>query len=135
MVNVTLFSETKNFGWWLGVKKSSQEATSLKKRIIKNRLIFCRKYLDWTAEDWGPVIFSAVSPVFVWRKASMATMKYPKTSHVWCLYLPLYHKPNVRTHVAKFCCINLKVNLVQNSNKFNQQENTNQTSWIIYESI
>lgn len=25
---------------------------------MRDRLIFCKRYRDWTAEDWGKVIFS-----------------------------------------------------------------------------
>uniref|UniRef100_A0A4W4G5F6 BTB domain-containing protein n=1 Tax=Electrophorus electricus TaxID=8005 RepID=A0A4W4G5F6_ELEEL len=34
----------------------------LSKKNIKDRLTFCRKYRDWTAEDWGKVIFSDEAP-------------------------------------------------------------------------
>ena len=41
-------------GGWPGVKKGSKGK--------RDRLIFCRRYRDWTAEDWGKVIFSDESP-------------------------------------------------------------------------
>ena len=56
-----MYSEVKTFGRWPGVKKGSKEATSLQKNI-RDRLIFCRKYSEWTAEDWGKVIFSDEAP-------------------------------------------------------------------------
>ncbi|KAK1784857.1 hypothetical protein P4O66_018292, partial [Electrophorus voltai] len=58
-------SEAKAFGGWLGAKKGSKEATSLQENI-KDRLTFCRKYRDWTAEDWGKVIFSEEAPFRLW---------------------------------------------------------------------
>ena len=30
----------------------------LYRKNIGERLIFCKRYRDWTAEDWGKVIFS-----------------------------------------------------------------------------
>uniref|UniRef100_A0A4W5MYG4 Si:ch211-80h18.1 n=1 Tax=Hucho hucho TaxID=62062 RepID=A0A4W5MYG4_9TELE len=58
-------SEGKTFGGWPGVKKGSKEATSLREE--HQALIFCKRYRDWTAEDWGKVIFSDESPFpIVW---------------------------------------------------------------------
>ena len=34
----------------------------LSKKNIRDRLIFCERYRDWTAEDWEKVIFSDESP-------------------------------------------------------------------------
>ena len=34
----------------------------LSRKSIRDRLIFCKSYRDWTAEDWGKVIFSDESP-------------------------------------------------------------------------
>ncbi|CAJ0938686.1 unnamed protein product, partial [Ranitomeya imitator] len=34
-------------------KEGSKEATSLQKKNIGDRLIFCKRYREWTAEDWG----------------------------------------------------------------------------------
>uniref|UniRef100_A0A9J7XRB0 Transposase n=1 Tax=Cyprinus carpio carpio TaxID=630221 RepID=A0A9J7XRB0_CYPCA len=90
-------SEAKTFGRWPGVKKGSKEATSLH---IRDRLIFCRKYSEWTAEDWGKVIFSDEAPFRLFgasgkrlvqrRKGEryhqscvMPTVKHPDTIHVW----------------------------------------------------
>ena len=56
-----MHSEAKNFGGWPGVKKGSKEATSLQENI-RDRLIFCKTYRDWTAEDRGKVIFSDETP-------------------------------------------------------------------------
>uniref|UniRef100_A0A9J8BUN8 Uncharacterized protein n=1 Tax=Cyprinus carpio carpio TaxID=630221 RepID=A0A9J8BUN8_CYPCA len=92
-------SEAKTFGRWPGVKKGSKEATSLQKNI-RDRLIFCRKYREWTAEDWGKVIFSDEAPFRLFgasgkrlvrrRKGErfhqscvMPTVKHPDTIHVW----------------------------------------------------
>jgi hypothetical protein len=32
------------------------------RKNIRDRLIFCKRYRDWTAEDWGKVIFSDECP-------------------------------------------------------------------------
>ena len=34
----------------------------LSRKNISNRLIFCKRYRDWTTEDWGKVIISDESP-------------------------------------------------------------------------
>ncbi|KAL7870253.1 hypothetical protein SRHO_G00077500 [Serrasalmus rhombeus] len=71
----------------------------LSKKNIKRRLTFCRKYWDWTAEDWGKVIFSDEAPFRLFgtsgkmivrrRKGEryhefcvMPTVKHPETIHV-----------------------------------------------------
>uniref|UniRef100_A0A9J7XPV6 Transposase Tc1-like domain-containing protein n=1 Tax=Cyprinus carpio carpio TaxID=630221 RepID=A0A9J7XPV6_CYPCA len=93
-------SARTTFGRWPGVKKGSKEATSLQKKNIRDRLIFCRKYSEWTAEDWGKVIFSDEAPFRLFgasgkrlvrrRKGEryhqscvMPTVKHPDTIHVW----------------------------------------------------
>lgn len=92
-------SEAKTFGRWPGVKKGSKEATSLQKNI-RDRLIFCRKYSEWTADDWGKVIFSDEAPFRLFgasgkrlvrrRKGEryhqscvMPIVKHSETIHVW----------------------------------------------------
>uniref|UniRef100_A0A9J8AJZ0 Tc1-like transposase DDE domain-containing protein n=1 Tax=Cyprinus carpio carpio TaxID=630221 RepID=A0A9J8AJZ0_CYPCA len=98
--HICTHSEEKTFGRWPGVKKGSKEATSLQKKNIRDRLIFCRKYSEWTAEDWGKVIFSDEAPFRLFgasgkrlvrrRKGEryhqscvMPTVKHPDTIHVW----------------------------------------------------
>ncbi|XP_073719128.1 uncharacterized protein [Misgurnus anguillicaudatus] len=70
------------------------------KKPIRDSLIICRKYSEWTAEDWGKVIFSDEAPFHLFgasgkrlvrrRKGEryhqscvMPTVKHPKTIHVW----------------------------------------------------
>lgn len=67
---------------------------------IRDRLIICKRWMDWTAEDWGKVIFSDETPFWlfgasgiklVWRRKGeryhqsyvMPTVKHPETIHVW----------------------------------------------------
>jgi hypothetical protein len=62
-------------------------------------LIFCKRYRDWTAEDWGKVIFSDESPFQLFgasgkklvrrrqgeryhQSCVMPTVKHPETIHV-----------------------------------------------------
>ena len=95
-----MHSEAKTFGGWSGVKTGSKEATALSKKNIKDRLKFCRKYKDWTAEDWCKVIFSDEAPftlfgtsgkLIVWKKKGecyyescvVPTVKHPETIYVW----------------------------------------------------
>ena len=54
-------SEAKTFGGWPGVKKGSKDPL-LSRKNIRDRLIFCKRYRDWTVEDWSKVIFSDESP-------------------------------------------------------------------------
>uniref|UniRef100_A0AAZ1XW34 Tc1-like transposase DDE domain-containing protein n=1 Tax=Oreochromis aureus TaxID=47969 RepID=A0AAZ1XW34_OREAU len=92
-------SEAKTVGRWPGVKKGSKEPL-FSKKPIRDRLIFYRKYGEWTAEDWGKVIFSdeasfrlfgASGKRLVRRRKGeryhqscvMPTVKHPETIHVW----------------------------------------------------
>lgn len=72
----------------------------LSKKNIKDRLAFCRKYREWTAEQWGRVIFSDEAPFRLFGTSGKAhvrrrtgerfkleclapTVKHPGTVHVW----------------------------------------------------
>uniref|UniRef100_A0A3Q2FGN4 Paired domain-containing protein n=1 Tax=Cyprinodon variegatus TaxID=28743 RepID=A0A3Q2FGN4_CYPVA len=44
-----------------GRRKRAVKKLPLSEENIQGRLQFCRKYVDWTAEDWCKVIFSEVS--------------------------------------------------------------------------
>uniref|UniRef100_A0AAZ3RRK4 Transposase Tc1-like domain-containing protein n=1 Tax=Oncorhynchus tshawytscha TaxID=74940 RepID=A0AAZ3RRK4_ONCTS len=43
------------------VSRRAAKKPLLSRKNIRDRLIFCKRYRDWTAEDWGKVIFSAES--------------------------------------------------------------------------
>ena len=75
----------------------------LSRKNIRDRLIFCKRYRDWTAEDWGKVICSDESPFRLFgasgkkivrrRKCErynqscvMPTVKHPETIHVWVCF-------------------------------------------------
>ncbi|CDQ76974.1 unnamed protein product, partial [Oncorhynchus mykiss] len=40
------------------VSRRAAKKPLLSRKNIRDRLIFCKRYGDWTAEDWGKVIFS-----------------------------------------------------------------------------
>uniref|UniRef100_A0A096MBR9 Transposase Tc1-like domain-containing protein n=1 Tax=Poecilia formosa TaxID=48698 RepID=A0A096MBR9_POEFO len=80
------------------LKEGSKEATSLQKNI-RDRLIFCKRYRERTAEDRGKFIFSDESPFRLFgtsgkqlvrrrrgeryhRSCLMPTVKHPETIHV-----------------------------------------------------
>uniref|UniRef100_A0A8C2F823 Transposase n=1 Tax=Cyprinus carpio TaxID=7962 RepID=A0A8C2F823_CYPCA len=82
------------------VSRRAAKKPLLSKKNIRDRLIFCRKYSEWTAEDWGKVIFSDEAPFRLFgasgkrlvrrRKGEryhqscvMPTVKHPDTIHVW----------------------------------------------------
>ena len=44
------------------VSRRAAKKPLLSRKNIKDRLISCKRYRDWTAEDWGKVIFSDQSP-------------------------------------------------------------------------
>ena len=44
------------------VPRRAAKKPLLSRENIRDRLIFCKRYRDWTAEDWGKVIFSDESP-------------------------------------------------------------------------
>ena len=39
------------------VSRRATKKPLLSRKNIRDRLIFCKRYRDWTAEDWGKVIF------------------------------------------------------------------------------
>lgn len=72
----------------------------LSKKNIKDRLAFCRKYRQWTVEQWSRVIFSDEAPFRLFGTSGKAlvrrrkgerfnqdclvpTVKHPGTVHVW----------------------------------------------------
>ena len=44
------------------VSRRAAKKPLLSRKNIRDRLIFCNRIRDWTAEDWGNVIFSDGSP-------------------------------------------------------------------------
>ncbi|KAI4905591.1 hypothetical protein NFI96_000349 [Prochilodus magdalenae] len=44
------------------VSRRAAKKPLLSRKNIRDRLIFCKRYREWTAEDWGKVIFSDESP-------------------------------------------------------------------------
>ncbi|CDR18259.1 unnamed protein product, partial [Oncorhynchus mykiss] len=82
------------------VSRRAAKKPLLSRKNIRDRLIFCKRYRDWTVEDWGKVIFSDESPIrlfgasgkkLVQRRQGehyhqpcvMPSVKHPKTIHVW----------------------------------------------------
>uniref|UniRef100_A0A3B3S7W9 Paired domain-containing protein n=1 Tax=Paramormyrops kingsleyae TaxID=1676925 RepID=A0A3B3S7W9_9TELE len=82
------------------VSRKAVKKPLLSEKNIRDRLIFCKRYRDWTAEDWGKVIFSAESPFQLFRASGknmvqgrkderyfqsclMPTVKNPETIYVW----------------------------------------------------
>ena len=78
------------------VSRRAAKKPLLSKKIIKDRQKFCRKYKDWTAEDWCKVIFSDEAPftlfgtsgkLIVWREKGggyhescvVPTVEHPET--------------------------------------------------------
>ena len=72
----------------------------LSRENIRDRLIFFKRYKDWTTEDWGKVVFSDESPFRLFgasgkklarrrqgeryhQSCVMPTVKHPETFHVW----------------------------------------------------
>uniref|UniRef100_A0AAZ3RSY9 Transposase Tc1-like domain-containing protein n=1 Tax=Oncorhynchus tshawytscha TaxID=74940 RepID=A0AAZ3RSY9_ONCTS len=82
------------------VSRRTAKKTLLSRKNIRDRLIFCKRYWDWTDEDWGKVIFSDESPFRLFgasrkklvrrrpgeryhQSCVMPTVKHPETIHVW----------------------------------------------------
>ena len=40
------------------VSRRAAKKPLLSRKNLRDRLIFCKRYRDWTAEDWGKVIIS-----------------------------------------------------------------------------
>uniref|UniRef100_A0A087XJV3 Transposase Tc1-like domain-containing protein n=1 Tax=Poecilia formosa TaxID=48698 RepID=A0A087XJV3_POEFO len=80
------------------VSRRAAKKPLLSRKNIRDRLIFCKMYREWTAEDWGKVIFSDESPFRLFgtkqlvrrrrgehyhQSCLMPTVKHPETIHVW----------------------------------------------------
>uniref|UniRef100_A0A087X3G2 Transposase Tc1-like domain-containing protein n=1 Tax=Poecilia formosa TaxID=48698 RepID=A0A087X3G2_POEFO len=82
------------------VSRSAAKKPLLSRKNIRDRLIFCKRCREWTAEDWGKVIFSDESPFRLFgtsgkqlvqrrrderyhQSCLMPTVKHPETIHVW----------------------------------------------------
>ncbi|CAJ0935983.1 unnamed protein product [Ranitomeya imitator] len=82
------------------VSRRTAKKPLLSRKNIRDRLIFCKRYREWTAEDWGKVIFSDESPFRLFgtsgkplirrrrgeryhQSCLMPTVKHPETIHVW----------------------------------------------------
>uniref|UniRef100_A0A087XF70 Transposase Tc1-like domain-containing protein n=1 Tax=Poecilia formosa TaxID=48698 RepID=A0A087XF70_POEFO len=86
------------------VPRRAAKKPLLSRENIRDRLIFCKRYREWTAEDWGKVIFSDESPFRLFgtsgkqlvrrrrgeryhQSCLMPTVKHPETIHVWGCFL------------------------------------------------
>uniref|UniRef100_A0A9J8CY34 Transposase Tc1-like domain-containing protein n=1 Tax=Cyprinus carpio carpio TaxID=630221 RepID=A0A9J8CY34_CYPCA len=82
------------------VSRRAAKKPLLSKKNVKDRLKFCRKYKDCTAEDWCKVIFNDEAPFrlfgtsgksIFWRRkyeryhesCDRPAVKHPETIHVW----------------------------------------------------
>ncbi|KAL7856497.1 hypothetical protein SRHO_G00153960, partial [Serrasalmus rhombeus] len=82
------------------VSRRAAKKPLLSRKNIRDRLIFCKRYREWTAEDWGKVIFSDESPFRLFgtsgkqlvrrrrgeryhQSCLIPTVKHPETIHVW----------------------------------------------------
>ena len=81
------------------VSRRAAKKPLLSRKNIRNRMIFCKRYRDWTAEDWGKDIFSDEYPFPLfgasgkklvrrrqgerYQSCVMPTVKHPETIHVW----------------------------------------------------
>uniref|UniRef100_A0A096LXB5 Paired domain-containing protein n=1 Tax=Poecilia formosa TaxID=48698 RepID=A0A096LXB5_POEFO len=91
--------EAETIGARPELKEGSKEATSLQEKH-HGQTDICKRYREWTAEDWGKVIFSDESPFQLFgtsgkqlvrrrrgecylRSCLMPTVKHPETIHVW----------------------------------------------------
>uniref|UniRef100_A0AAZ3P3Y7 Tc1-like transposase DDE domain-containing protein n=1 Tax=Oncorhynchus tshawytscha TaxID=74940 RepID=A0AAZ3P3Y7_ONCTS len=80
--------------------QEGQQRSHFSRKNIRDRLIFCKGYRDWTAEDWGKVILSDESPFQLFgasrkklvqrrqgecyhQSCVMPTVKHPETIYVW----------------------------------------------------
>ena len=61
------------------VSRRAAKKTFLSRKNIRDRLIFCKGYRDWTAEAWGKVIFSDESPFRLFGVSRKAFFKVSAT--------------------------------------------------------
>uniref|UniRef100_A0A087Y8V5 Transposase Tc1-like domain-containing protein n=1 Tax=Poecilia formosa TaxID=48698 RepID=A0A087Y8V5_POEFO len=82
------------------VSRRAAKKPLLSRKNIRDRLIVCKKYREWTAKDWGKVISSDESPFRLFgtsgkqlvqrrrgecyhQSCLTPTVKHPETIHVW----------------------------------------------------
>uniref|UniRef100_A0A8C1CKD1 Uncharacterized protein n=1 Tax=Cyprinus carpio TaxID=7962 RepID=A0A8C1CKD1_CYPCA len=82
------------------VSRRTAKKTLLSKKHVEDRLEFCRRYKDWTAEDWCKVIFSDEASFHLFGTSGKSavrrrtgedhhecydvpSVKHPATLHVW----------------------------------------------------
>uniref|UniRef100_A0A673ZNA5 Tc1-like transposase DDE domain-containing protein n=1 Tax=Salmo trutta TaxID=8032 RepID=A0A673ZNA5_SALTR len=83
------------------VSRRAAKKLLLSRKNLRDRLIFCKRYRDWTADRTGVKSFSLMNPLsdclghpekkLVWRRQGeryhqscvMPTVKHPETIHVW----------------------------------------------------
>uniref|UniRef100_A0A096LWT8 Transposase Tc1-like domain-containing protein n=1 Tax=Poecilia formosa TaxID=48698 RepID=A0A096LWT8_POEFO len=83
------------------VSRRAAKKPLLSRKNIRDRLIFCQKCREWTAEDWGKVIFSDESPFRLFGKSGKRLVRRrrgegyhqsclvptkPETIHVWSCF-------------------------------------------------
>lgn len=83
-------------------RRAAKKSFLSKTNPIRDRLMFCKKYSEWTAEDWGKVsnkapfrLFGASGKRIVQRRKDeyyhqfclTPTVKDPDTIHVWNCFL------------------------------------------------
>uniref|UniRef100_A0A672PWM0 Transcription factor PU.1-like n=1 Tax=Sinocyclocheilus grahami TaxID=75366 RepID=A0A672PWM0_SINGR len=86
--SICTHSEAKTFEQRPGVKKGTKKATSLQEKR-QGPTELCRKYKDWTAEDWWKVIFSDEAPfrLFGTSGKSIVGRRKGERYHASCVVL------------------------------------------------
>ncbi|RXN11578.1 hypothetical protein ROHU_010563 [Labeo rohita] len=81
------------------VSRRAAKKPLLSKKNIRDRLIFCKKYGEWTAEDWGKVIFSDEASFRLFGASGKRLVRRRKDT-VFRLQMFLVFCPNVLMFLA-----------------------------------
>ncbi|ROL23482.1 Structural maintenance of chromosomes protein 1A [Anabarilius grahami] len=101
------------------VSRRAAKKPLLSKKNIRDRLIFCRKYSEWTAEDWGKVIFSDEAPFRLFGASGKRLVRRRKGEH--------YHQSCVKAyHRLKEEASKRAATLAQELEKFNRDQKADQ---------
>ncbi|KAJ8394717.1 hypothetical protein AAFF_G00043170, partial [Aldrovandia affinis] len=85
------------------VSRRAAKKPLLSRKNIRDRLIFCKRYRDWTAEDWGKVIFSDESPFRLFGASDKKLVRRRKGEryHQSCVMPTVKHPETIIPDVAQ----------------------------------
>uniref|UniRef100_A0A087Y2B2 Transposase Tc1-like domain-containing protein n=1 Tax=Poecilia formosa TaxID=48698 RepID=A0A087Y2B2_POEFO len=86
------------------VSRRAAKKPLLSRKNIRDRLIFCKRFREWTAEDWGKVIFSDESPfrLFGTSGKQLVRRRRGESYHQSCLMPTVKHPETIHPRESAF---------------------------------